>query len=292
MSGALRGSFEGAAGASSGERPGTALFLSPHLDDAVFSCGGTLTLLARRGWRTVLLTAFTRSVPDPRGFALACQLDKGLPPEADYMHLRRKEDRRAADILGAGEVVHLDLAEAPHRGYESAAALFAGVREEDEVWRPLAEELAGELERLGPRLVFAPQGLGSHVDHRQGIRALLLALERVRRERAAREPEVLWYRDTPYALRRPGALPPDPLPTGALERAVRVDAELEAKLAASAAYTTQVPFQFGPEVGLRAALWRFATEESARLGEVGAAEVFLTTPGTELLESPGGSGRA
>ncbi len=74
----------------------TALALSPHLDDAVFSAGGLLASLAAQGWRVVMATTFTQSVPDPKGFALACQLDKGLGPEVDYMALRRDEDRAAA----------------------------------------------------------------------------------------------------------------------------------------------------------------------------------------------------
>ena len=78
-----------------------ALALSPHLDDAAFSCGGTLARLAAAGWRVTLCTAFTRSVPDPTGFALACQLDKGLGPEVDYMALRRAEDDAACAALGA-----------------------------------------------------------------------------------------------------------------------------------------------------------------------------------------------
>ncbi len=73
-----------------------ALFLSPHLDDVAFSCGGTLVGLAAGGWETHLATAFTASVPDPQGFALACQLDKGLGPEVDYMALRRAEDHAFA----------------------------------------------------------------------------------------------------------------------------------------------------------------------------------------------------
>ena len=120
----------------------TALFISPHLDDAAFSCGATLARLAANGWRTILCTVFTKSVPRPEGFALACQLDKGLPPGADYMKLRRAEDYRAAKILNAGEVLHLNFAEAPHRGYGSAAELFAGIRGGDDVWRGIAEYLA------------------------------------------------------------------------------------------------------------------------------------------------------
>ena len=98
-----------------------ALFLSPHLDDVVFSCGGLAASLADAGWDTVLVTAFTRSVVPASGFALACQLDKGLPPDIDYMAQRRDEDREAAAILGFADMRWLDLLEAPHRGYDSAA---------------------------------------------------------------------------------------------------------------------------------------------------------------------------
>ena len=152
----------------------TALVLSPHLDDAAFSCGGLMALLADAGWRTVMATAFTRSVPHPTGFALACQTDKGLAPDVDYMALRRDEDRAAAAFLGA-EPRWLDLPEAPHRGYHSAPALFGPVLHADDIWRRLESLIAGLAAELRPDLVLAPQGLGGHVDHRQMIQAVLSA---------------------------------------------------------------------------------------------------------------------
>ena len=79
----------------------TALALSPHLDDAAFSCGGLLHGLARDGWRVVMATLFTASVDRPSGFALACQTDKGLGAEVDYMRLRRAEDDAAARPSGS-----------------------------------------------------------------------------------------------------------------------------------------------------------------------------------------------
>ena len=153
----------------------TALFLSPHLDDVAFSCGGLLAQLGDRGWRTVMATAFTRSVPNPAGFALACQTDKGLAPDVDYMALRRDEDRAAAAILGT-EARWLDLPEAPHRGYHSAPALFGPVLDGDDIWRPLTDRIADLVAELRPDLLLAPQGLGNHVDHRQVITAVLAAM--------------------------------------------------------------------------------------------------------------------
>ena len=119
----------------------TALFLSPHLDDVAFSCGGTLAKLAAAGWHCVLATAFTKSVPNPTGFALTCQTDKGLSPGLDYLAVRRAEDAEFGRIVGAAEVLWLDFPEAPHRGYASAAELFAGLKIQDEVSDPLTERL-------------------------------------------------------------------------------------------------------------------------------------------------------
>lgn len=236
----------------------TALALSPHLDDAAFSCGGTLNRLARNGWRVVMATAFTASVPDPRGFALACQLDKGLGPAIDYMALRRAEDAEAARHLGIAPPVHLPFREAPHRGYGSAPELFAAPRAHDTIAADLAPALADLIAGTAPDLLLAPQAIGGHVDH-------------VRMVEALREPgfalPVLWWRDFPYTVRT--AEPKQPL--AALfadlpEIAVALDSEGEAaKLGACAAYASQIGFQFGGVAGLETRLAQEEGRERFRL---------------------------
>ena len=242
----------------------TALVLSPHLDDAAFSCGGTMAQLADAGWRSVMVTAFTATVLPATGFALACQLDKGLGPEADYMALRREEDGAAAAILGVADLRWLDLPEAPHRGYESAPALFGAIRGDDAIWRPLADRIKALTEELQPDLVLAPQGLGNHVDHRQMIRAVQQAAPR----------HLAFYRDTPYALRDTNAVS-DHIGSGLHECAPGIAAGLERKIAASCAYRSQIGFQFGGPARLAAALREFALAE----GQGRPAERFLASPG-------------
>lgn len=242
----------------------TALFLSPHLDDVVFSCGGLLAQLGDAGWRTVMATAFTATVLPATGFALACQLDKGLPPDVDYMALRRDEDRAAAAILGVSDLRWLGLPEAPHRGYNSAPALFGDIGEGDAVWGPLAARISALTEELRPDLVLAPQGLGRHVDHRQTIRAVL----------HAGPPGLAFYRDTPYAIRNPGALPELAVP-GLRNCSVGIAAGLERRVSASCAYESQIGFQFGGAAPLAAVLREFAVQE----GGGRPAERFLATPG-------------
>jgi LmbE family N-acetylglucosaminyl deacetylase len=212
------------------------LAVSPHLDDAAFSAGATLAALSDAGHEVTVVTCFTRSVPDPTGFALACQLDKGLPPDVDYLALRRAENAAAMAVLGATPV-DLDLPEAPHRGYTSAADLFAGVHPGDDVWREVADLLAG----LSADLWLAPQALGAHVDHLQVLRAV-----------ASLDPPVLWWRDSPYVLRRPVAVPGAALPAGL--STVELPQLPDRRADACACYPTQLGFQFGGEAGMRAAL--------------------------------------
>ncbi len=212
------------------------LAVSPHLDDAAFSVGGTLAALADAGAEVVVVTCFTRSVPDPTGFALACQADKGLAPEVDYLALRRDEDRAAMAALGATPV-HLDLPEAPHRGYTSAPDLFAGVHEGDEVWRDVREALRP----YAADVWLGPQALGAHVDHLQVLRAL-----------ADLGRPTAWWRDSPYVLRDPLATPGPHLPAGLVP--VELPQRRERRADACACYATQLGFQFGGPDAMRTAL--------------------------------------
>lgn len=202
--------------------------VSPHLDDAAFSIGGTLAAHRRAGGRVTVVTCFTGKVAQPQGFALACQLDKGLEPAVDYMALRRAEDEAACAVIGA-RVVHLPFLEAPHRGYASAAELFGARRGDDIMVQNLAPALTDVLEQLQPDLLLGPLALGDHVDHHV-VRDALAQTGRY----------VLLWEDWPY-LDRPGVCA-----EGQPVRRVALDPELRARrVAMCAAYTTQLGFQFG-----------------------------------------------
>lgn len=246
----------------------TALFISPHLDDVAFSCGGTLAALKQQGWTVALVTVFTRSVPEPKGFALQCQTSKGLGPEVDYMALRREEDRAFAELMGVDLRVWGELEEAPHRGYASAAELFQPPRQEDGIRARVEECLRPVLRELKPDRVFVPQALGSHVDHVQVVRAvhgLGIPGNRIR-----------YYRDTPYAVRQPEAKPDEALPTGLRPLAVDITEHLAKKLEGCACYGSQLGFQFGGVEGLERMLTAFHHQEARAQGRTGAAEVFLS----------------
>jgi LmbE family N-acetylglucosaminyl deacetylase len=185
---------------------------------------------------------------------------------SNYLALRRAEDTAAARHLGAAAVRWLDLPEAPHRGYHSPAALFADLLPADDVGPELTTLLAAAVAETAPQLVFAPQSLGLHVDHRQVMQAVAVVPPTV---------PVLWYRDTPYIIRQPDALPAPKLPADLAELPLPPSAAaLTFKVAASQAYASQLGFQFGNAEQVRVKLTQLASAEGQAAGLGQVAERF------------------
>lgn len=172
------------------------IFLSPHPDDAVLSCGGTIYRLAENGYRPIVITLFggDRPIGAPLS-AFARDLHQRWQLGDDASAARREEDRAACDKLGA-MLIHLPFADAVYRVepatqrwlYDSEAAIFGPVREGDIVAR-VAEALQSKLRLAGSSVrVFVPLTAGKHVDH-VIVRA---AAERLKID-------LDYYEDYPYA---------------------------------------------------------------------------------------------
>ena len=204
-----------------------------------------LAARARGGWEVTVATCFTGNVARPTGFALACQLDKGLDPDVDYMALRRAEDLAACAALGA-RAVHLPFLEAPHRGYGSAPELFGPRRDDDRVADDLAPALAALIAELDPDLILGPLCLGDHVDHHV-VRDTLADV--------AGDRSLLLWEDWPYADRPAVTRPADPALVVPLDDTLRA-----ARAVACAAYASQLGFQFGGEAAMAARVAAIAEE--------------------------------
>ena len=220
------------------------IYLSPHLDDAVLSCGGQIAQLVRAGQVVRVVTVFAGDVPADAAnspFVQELHARWGLgdnPPAA-----RRAEDRAALEILGA-RATHLPFPDCVYRLgrmgaplYPTRDAIFGTVAK---VEMPLIDEIVRALRRLRvPRdaRVILPLTAGHHVDH-QIVRT---AGERWCKTRDAKcMGRVAYYEDYPYAEN------PDEM-TAALHEE-RLQAELitleedslAAKVAAIACYRSQI----------------------------------------------------
>lgn len=155
------------------------LFLSPHLDDVVWSCPTAVLRSVAGGARAVVATVFTSS-------------DAGAGERE-----RKLEDRSAVELLG-GEAQHLDLVDAPWRTpwWDTDECEF-----DDLVCGPLNAELVHDVrdaalrvcDELRPKRIVAPLGVGLHIDHRTVHSAVL--------EVAAATGSVIeFYEDRPYSF--------------------------------------------------------------------------------------------
>lgn len=237
-----------------------AIYLSPHLDDAVLSCGGQIHRHVAAGKSVLVVTVAAADEPEPaerhsplaRSLHRAWKLDR--PPrfarkgggEAGVVARRRAEDRAACEVLGA-HALHWDFPEAIYRAdpatgeprYRKLEELFGPLAPND---RPNVLEVAERLAALpAHRELYVPLGVGGHVDHR--------IVRRAAEQRFGSS--LLYYEEWPYSRRRRdvrkvirGA--------GWRGRVVPVSAAgLEAKVEAVAAYTSQIAPLFGGRLRMR-----------------------------------------
>jgi LmbE family N-acetylglucosaminyl deacetylase len=224
------------------------VYFQPHFDDAVLSCGGSIGLQTATGNHVLVVTVFG-GIPaeSARISAFAAQtLQKmGLSTNpAESVRQRREEDQAAVGSLGA-DVLRLEYLDAIFRGdpafYQGDDALFGSVNPAD---LSLDEELAGVFlaihERAPLAALYAPLGVGHHVDHQ----LCCSAADRL----AQRKLNVKFYEDFPYVANG-GAL-------AARQRELNITMEAEMveisgtvrqKEEAIALYRSQVPSLFGSE---------------------------------------------
>ena len=166
----------------------THIYLSPHLDDAVFSCGSLIHRQARAELRVVVVTVCSGNPPagplPPIALELhqrwASQLGREAEPApAEITSMRRAEDLRALEQLGA-QAVHLDVPDCIYRQnpgtswaiYTSEASLFGSLHaSESSLVRRVATKLSTLLRGFGRHHLYVPLGIGQHVDHQLTRRA-------------------------------------------------------------------------------------------------------------------------
>ncbi len=170
------------------------LVLSPHMDDAVLSCGGFISAASQK-MRCVTLTLCT-SDPDlevneapPHGIA--------LPSE------RRHEEAAAMEALGC-ELIQLDFMDAIYRKdrrgekkslYPTLDSLWSMPVEGDLHYRNvLSQKIQPVLKSFesAPTLILTPAGVGHHVDHILCTQTLLSLVPDLG--------SVMLYEDFPYVV--------------------------------------------------------------------------------------------
>jgi LmbE family N-acetylglucosaminyl deacetylase len=235
------------------------VYLQPHFDDVALSCGGALGVQRLAGMRTLVVTVFG-GVPDDAAISpFATQnlqrMSLSLDPKLAVQQ-RREEDAAALEMLGA-DTLWLDYPDAIFRGtpayYGSEEALFGSVNPGDMNLDSELPMLLSRIHELAPlAVIYAPLGVGHHVDHQ----LCWSAAERL----AHQQTSVKFYEDFPYVT-RPGALATRQKDLGiSLEpELVEISGVMRAKEEAIARYSSQVPQLFQGEDRMRQAVREYSS---------------------------------
>ncbi|MCB9450315.1 MAG: PIG-L family deacetylase [Anaerolineaceae bacterium] len=177
------------------------VFLSPHFDDAVLSCGATIHQLVQRGERVTVITIMGQNpypdhIPDT---PIVRDLHTRWQSGDDPVSLRIREDEAAICHLGATPVVMTRWPDCIYRVsaagqpvYPSEESLFGMIHPDDPAARDLQTATIPDLGTT-PTL-YAPLGAGNHVDH-QIVRDWALRLIKINAALALK-----LYEEYPYTI--------------------------------------------------------------------------------------------
>lgn len=173
-----------------------AIYLSPHLDDVVLSCGGQIYQLTQAGGSALIVSIMAGDAPSIGLSAFAQGLHQRWRLTRDATAERRREDEAASEIVGA-DCYHMDLLDCIYRRdpvsglalYSSEESLFGDLQPAEQ---HLAVTLANELANLpNSDCVLAPLTVGRHVDHQ---------LTRLAAEIWTGDKGLAYYEEFPYVL--------------------------------------------------------------------------------------------
>ncbi|MGZ6345952.1 MAG: PIG-L deacetylase family protein [Anaerolineales bacterium] len=178
------------------------IYLSPHFDDAVLSCGGLIWEQTQKGFPVEIWTVCAGDAPPGRFSSLAvdCHTQWGIKSARELVAARRLENQAAARKVGA-ETADFSIPDCIYRRSPTKKILYR-----DDVFVPIdpteihldadiSAVLASELQP-GDKVV-SPLAIGGHLDH---------VLTRLAAERLGRP--LQYYADIPYLINRPEMLAP------------------------------------------------------------------------------------
>ena len=227
------------------------IFLSPHFDDVVYSCGGTLGVQVCSGLHPLVITIFGGAPPATTPlspFAQHLHGQWGADPAKEakgVIETRRKEDADALAYLQA-DYLWLDYSDAIYRGnpafYTSEQQVIGGdVHPADQAIEKQLGQLLLDLQSCLPDTVwYAPLGIGRHIDHQIACSAADRLVQR--------GTKVYFYEDFPYVLQE-GALQKriEELGANYEPNLVEMSEFLPARVEASKMYNSQITTNFGSQ---------------------------------------------
>jgi LmbE family N-acetylglucosaminyl deacetylase len=174
------------------------IYLSPHLDDAVLSCGAILWDQVHRRQTVEIWTLFAGDPPPGEYSPFAQEIHRRWQTGAEAAEKRRAEDSLACERLNVA-ARHLQYPDCIYRTLPGTTRPL--ILKNDDLFQPLPaaeqpliDEIAAHLQKILPEeaLLVIPMGMGNHIDH-QILRKVGETLKQA----------LLYYPDYPYSGSHP-----------------------------------------------------------------------------------------
>lgn len=247
------------------------IFLSPHFDDAVLSCGGLIWQQSQGGEAAQVWTICGGEPPEGELSSFAESLHaRWQTPAGQVIATRKSENLAACDLLGAfphdfpvPDCIYRRATDGSHL-YASEESLFGHLHPDD---MAQAHALAEALAALPGGIVdiVAPLGVGNHVDHQLTRLAAELAWPRS-------DWRLWYYADYPYAASAGDQISRLIKPGWKEQVTPLKPAAIQAWQAAVAAYTSQISTFWPSREAMQASIEAFAAQNGGiRLWNAGRA---------------------
>lgn len=173
------------------------IYLSPHFDDVVLSCGGIIHQQTRLGEQVEIWTICAGDVPKGELSVFARSLHQRWQTGDEAVSIRRQEDIAACQRLGVS-YHHLEIPDCVYRVLPGGEPV---IQREEDLFQPikpgeniLVEKIASHLKARLPQKAYlvSPLAAGGHVDHRLTRQSAEMVSD-----------TSVYYADYPYSARFP-----------------------------------------------------------------------------------------
>jgi LmbE family N-acetylglucosaminyl deacetylase len=179
------------------EKRNKIIFFSPHFDDAIFSCGGSIINHIKYGDQVYVVTVFS-AIPEEENFnKFSSQI-----ATRELFEKRRKENSEILENINV-KVVNFDYLDAIFRKNDLGGYLCSfwsdvfhfsrNKHKEEKVLCDLLEKRISELIKENPRIIYLPLSLGNHIDH------VMVNYIGQKIGNNDHEFDIYYYEDLPYA---------------------------------------------------------------------------------------------
>ena len=145
------------------------IYFSPHLDDAILSAGGLIYEQTQKG-HSVEIWTFMCGFPaetELTDFAKSMHTEWGTQSAEETVRLRRAENQRAAELVGA-KAVNFDFLDCIYRRGKNGEALYMDIyvplhATESDLPTHIAQTMKAHLKPDDS--IIVQLGIGNHIDH-------------------------------------------------------------------------------------------------------------------------------